>query len=110
MAMDPFSARINVDSGWLLLYAHRYAETIEQNRKTLQLDSGLREVHACLERAYLFQGNYAAASVEMLSMITAPELKAELQKLEPEPAIRRLYRSRLEKSGPAGNAYTRATL
>jgi tetratricopeptide (TPR) repeat protein len=56
IAIDPFSPRVNVDAGWLLLQAHRFDEAIAQARRALALEPQLREAEACIARAEFYRG------------------------------------------------------
>jgi TolB-like protein/DNA-binding winged helix-turn-helix (wHTH) protein len=55
IALDPLSARVNIDAGWLLLQAHRFDDAIRQARRALDLEPGLVEARACIERSMLYQ-------------------------------------------------------
>jgi TolB-like protein/DNA-binding winged helix-turn-helix (wHTH) protein len=55
LALDPLSARITIDSGWLLLQAHHYEEAIQSARRALELEPGLAEANACIQRAEFYQ-------------------------------------------------------
>lgn len=57
IALDPLSVRVNIDAGWLLLQAHHFDEAIEQARRALQLEPGLREAESCMARARALQGS-----------------------------------------------------
>jgi DNA-binding winged helix-turn-helix (wHTH) protein/TolB-like protein len=56
IALDPFSARINVDAGWVLLQAHHFEEAIERARRALELQPGMKEAEACIARAEAYRG------------------------------------------------------
>jgi len=83
IAADPLSTRVNIDAGWLLLQAHRFDEAIRQARRAQELEPGLAEANACIQRGLFYQKKYP----------------------ESEETVRRLYR---EKSGQ-GDPFTRAT-
>jgi TolB-like protein len=55
IALDPLSARVNIDAGWLLLQAHRFDDAIRQARRALELEPGLAEANACIRRSMLYQ-------------------------------------------------------
>jgi tetratricopeptide (TPR) repeat protein len=59
--LDPFSVRIHMDAGWLLLGAH-FEESIREAKRALDLSPGLEEAHLCIERAQLFLGRNAPAA------------------------------------------------
>jgi tetratricopeptide (TPR) repeat protein len=59
IALDPQSPRINVDAGWLLQYAHRYEEAINQAKRARDLDPALEEARFCIERAEFYLGRGA---------------------------------------------------
>src|ERR1700722_4906501 len=56
VALDPLSARINVDAGWVLLQAHHFEEAIERAKRALQLEPGMKEAKACIARAEAYRG------------------------------------------------------
>jgi DNA-binding winged helix-turn-helix (wHTH) protein/TolB-like protein len=56
IALDPLSARINVDAGWVLLQAHHFEEAIERARRALELQPGMKEAEACIARAEAYRG------------------------------------------------------
>lgn len=88
LALDPLSYRINIDAGWLLLQAHKFAEAGEQARHALELEPGLGEAKACIARSLLFQKDYRGA-LEHLSEIN-PQLR-DASPTEAETAIRRIF-------------------
>jgi tetratricopeptide (TPR) repeat protein len=55
ITLDPLSARVNIDAGWLLLQAHRFDDAIRQARRALELEPGLEEAKACIQRSMLYQ-------------------------------------------------------
>jgi tetratricopeptide (TPR) repeat protein len=93
IALDPLSARVNIDAGWLLLQAHRFDDAIRQARRALELEPGLAEANACIQRSLLYQKKYR-------------ELLADIQKSGPNPeqTLKRLYREKLQKDGTSGKA------
>ncbi len=109
IALDPLSARVNIDAGWMLLQAHRFEEAARQARRTLELEPGLPEAHACLSRSFLFRKDYRAA-IEHLTR-AMPQLKSELAGPDPEAALKRFYRSRLQEAEKtiSTDPYTMAT-
>jgi tetratricopeptide (TPR) repeat protein len=56
IALDPLSARVNVDAGWVLLQAHHFAEALAQAKRALELEPGLKEAEACIARARFYSG------------------------------------------------------
>ena len=95
IALDPLSARINIDSGWLLLQAHRFEEAIRQARRALDLEPGLAEAQACIKRAQLAQKN-ALGNADKSKMLDELERAFEshslmLPLLETEPAYTSLH-------------------
>lgn len=59
IALDPLSPRINIDAGWLLQYAHRYEEAVNQAKRARDLDPALEEARFCIERAEFYLGRGA---------------------------------------------------
>jgi TolB-like protein/DNA-binding winged helix-turn-helix (wHTH) protein/Tfp pilus assembly protein PilF len=59
IALDPLSARVNIDAGWLLLQAHRFDDAIRQARRALELEPGLAEAKACIRRSMMYQRKFA---------------------------------------------------
>ena len=55
ITLDPLSARVNIDAGWLLLQAHRFDDAIRQARRALELKPGLEEAKACIQRSMRYQ-------------------------------------------------------
>ena len=55
ITLDPLSARVNIDAGWLLLQAHRFDDAIRQARRALELEPGLEEAKACIQRSMRYQ-------------------------------------------------------
>ena len=56
ITLDPLSAHVNIDAGWVLLQAHHYEEAIRRSRRALELEPGMREAEACIARALVLQG------------------------------------------------------
>jgi len=52
--LGPYSVRINMDAGWLMLEAHRFNDAVKQALRALELPPGLKEAQACIERAQLY--------------------------------------------------------
>lgn len=99
IVLDPLSARINIDAGWLYLQAHHFDEAIRQARRAQELEPGLAEANACILRSLLYQRKFA----EIAAMLHLPAG-------DPEAALKSLYRQKLaedEKSG-AGDLFQRA--
>jgi TolB-like protein/DNA-binding winged helix-turn-helix (wHTH) protein len=59
ITLDPLSARVNIDAGWLLLQAHRFDDAIRQARRALELEPGLAEAKACIRRSMMYQRKFA---------------------------------------------------
>ena len=59
IALDPLSARVNIDAGWLFLQAHHFDDAIRQARRAQELEPGLAEANACILRGLLYQKNTA---------------------------------------------------
>jgi TolB-like protein/DNA-binding winged helix-turn-helix (wHTH) protein len=93
IAMDPLSTRVNIDAGWLLLQAHRYDEAIAQARRAQELEPGLAEAQACILRSLFYQKKYK----DVVNTVHASGP-------DPEEALKRLYRERLQKREETGPA------
>jgi TolB-like protein len=63
--LDPLSLPINSVLGRVYRDARRYQESIDQCRKTLDLDPDFALAHWCLGVSYLAEKHYAAATAEM---------------------------------------------
>jgi serine/threonine protein kinase/Tfp pilus assembly protein PilF len=61
--IDPLSLLINYMKAYVFFYAHQYESSIEQCRKTLELDPNFRMPYVGLGRAYLAKGMYEEAIV-----------------------------------------------
>ena len=59
ITLDPLSARVNIDAGWLLLQAHHFDDAIRQARRALELEPGLAEAKACIRRSMMYQRKFA---------------------------------------------------
>ncbi len=96
IAMDPLSTRVNIDAGWLLLQAHRFDEAISQARRAQELEPGLAEAQACIQRSLFFQKKYR----DVVNAVHASDP-------DPEETLKRLYREKLKKGG--GDHFNLAT-
>ena len=63
--LDPLSLIINADLAELLLIAHRSDESVQQSRKTIEMDSTFALAHNQLGQAYLQQGKRDEAIAEL---------------------------------------------
>jgi tetratricopeptide (TPR) repeat protein len=63
IALDPLSAHVNIDAGWVLLQAHHFDEAIRAARRALELEPNLAEANACIARALVLQGKAPPPSV-----------------------------------------------
>jgi DNA-binding winged helix-turn-helix (wHTH) protein/TolB-like protein len=113
-ALDPLSPRVNIDAGWLLLQAHKFAEAAAQARHALELEPELGpEARACEARARMFaegkaaepvafprgpyyqaliaaqNGNRGAALDALEAVVAAHDMSAVM--LNSEPAFERLH-------------------
>ena len=68
-SIDPLSLIINADLAELQLIAHRPDDSIEQSRKTIQMDTNFGLAHNQLGQAYLQKGMYEDAIVELRKAI-----------------------------------------
>ena len=103
IALDPLSARINMDAGWLLLQASRFREAAVQARRALELDPELKEAWGCLARALMYMGDDRSAMEAIRSTVPEEELQA-VGSLAPREAIRALFR-RFTVSDPYQRAW-----
>lgn len=100
IALDPLSARVNIDAGWLLLQAHHFEDAVRQARRARELEPGLAEANACILRSLLYQKKFR----EIAEMLRLPAG-------DPEEALKRMYRQKLQEDGKsgAGDLFTTAT-
>jgi len=63
--LDPLSLIINADLAELLLIAHFPAESVQQSRKTIEMESSFALAHNQLGQAYLQQGQLDQAITEL---------------------------------------------
>jgi TolB-like protein/DNA-binding winged helix-turn-helix (wHTH) protein len=100
IALDPLSARVNIDAGWLFLQAHRFDDAIQQARRAHQLEPGLAEANACILRSLFYQKKYREIA-ETLHL--APG--------NPEEELKRMYEQKLQKEEQSGSSdsFTMAT-
>src|SRR4029450_5230685 len=59
--LDPLSLIINTEVGTTYLYARQYDRSIDQLRKTLQMDQSFYYAHYSLGMAYVMKGSVAEA-------------------------------------------------
>jgi serine/threonine-protein kinase len=64
-SLDPLSLIINADLAELLLLVHSYDKSIEQSRKTLDMDANFALAHNQLGQAYLQKRMYEPAIAEL---------------------------------------------
>src|SRR5262245_7545210 len=62
--LDPLSPNLGDDLGWAYYYLHRPADTISQQRKTLEIDPNFPLAHISLGLAYEQDGDLDAAAAE----------------------------------------------
>ncbi len=75
--LDPLSLIINTHAGWVLYFARRYDQAIEQCKKALELDPGFATGQFFLGQAYEQKGMYAeAATVFQRFPRTGPQMSA----------------------------------
>jgi TolB-like protein/DNA-binding winged helix-turn-helix (wHTH) protein len=100
IALDPLSARVNVDAGWLFLQAHRFDDAIQQARRARELEPGLAEANACILRSLFYQKKYREIA-ETLHLAAG----------NPEEALKRIYEQKLqeEERDGSGDLFTMAT-
>jgi len=100
IALDPLSARVNIDAGWLYLQAHHFDDAIQQARRARELEPGLAEANACILRSLFYQKKYREIA-ETLHL--APG--------NPEGELKRMYEQRVREEERAGSSdfFTMAT-
>jgi TolB-like protein/DNA-binding winged helix-turn-helix (wHTH) protein/Flp pilus assembly protein TadD len=76
IAIDPLSPRVNVDAGWVLLQAHHFEEAVRQARRALELQPGLQEATACIERAQRYRGKRSADTLAPAPQAANPYQRA----------------------------------
>jgi tetratricopeptide (TPR) repeat protein len=62
--LDPFSVTINEGSAWLFYLARRYDESIEQGRRTIELDPTFSSAYETVAMAYEAKGSADMAFAE----------------------------------------------
>ena len=67
--LDPLSLIINANVGWCLYLARQYDRTIEQSRKTLELDANFAVARGYLAQAYVEKGMLAEGIAEFQKAI-----------------------------------------
>ena len=92
IALDPLSARVNIDAGWLYLQAHRFDDAIRQARRARELEPNLAEANACILRALFYQKKYREIADTL-----------HLAAGDPEEALKRRYGQRLLEEEKAGS-------
>ena len=92
VALDPLSARINIDAGWLYLQAHRFDDAIREARRARELEPNLAEANACILRSLFYQRKYR-------EIADALHLPAG----DPEESLKRLYSRKLQEDEKAGS-------
>jgi len=98
MALDPLSARIQMDSGWLFLQGGRYGEAAEHARRALELEPEMTEARGCVYRALLYAGDDRGAIEAIRGSISADEMKAVVG-LPPPEAVRILFKRSIRAKG-----------
>jgi tetratricopeptide (TPR) repeat protein len=100
IALDPLSARVDIDAGWLYLQAHRLDDAIQQARRARELEPGLAEANACILRSLCYQRKYREIS-ETLHL--APG--------NPQEELKRMYVQKIREAEQSGSSdsFTMAT-
>jgi TolB-like protein/Tfp pilus assembly protein PilF len=75
-ALEPLSLIINTNLGWMLYFARRYDQAIEQYQKTLEMDKNFYPARFRLGQAYLQTGSIEEAVKEFEQAVTLSERKA----------------------------------
>lgn len=92
IALDPLSPRINIDSGWLYLQAHRFEDAIRQAKRAQELEPSLAEARACILKALFYQKKYK----EIADALHLPAGDAEQN-------LKRVYIQKLQEEEKAGS-------
>jgi len=93
IALDPLSARVNIDAGWLYLQAHHFDDAIRQARRARELEPTLAEADACILRGLFYQKKYREIADTL-----------HLAAGDPEEALKRLYEQKLRDEEKAGSS------
>ena len=92
IALDPLSARVNIDAGWLYLQAHHFDDAIRQARRARELEPNLAEADACILRSLFYQKKYREIA-DTLHVAAG----------DPEETLKRMYEQRLQEEEKAGS-------
>lgn len=99
--IDPLSPVINAGEVWILYYARRYDEAIEQGTKLREMVPAFAEVHEYLKRCYDQKGMYreAIASRQVRRKLAGldPTETAALKRASAAQSSESYWRSRLEQ-------------
>jgi tetratricopeptide (TPR) repeat protein len=87
IALDPLSARVNIDAGWLYLQAHHFDDAVRQAHRAQELEPGLAEANSCILRSLLYQRKYAQVAENL-----------HLPAGDPEQALKTAYRTRIQEN------------
>jgi tetratricopeptide (TPR) repeat protein len=98
IALDPLSARVNIDAGWLFLQAHHFDDAIRQAKRAQELEPGLAEASACILRSLFYQKKYREAA----DMLHLPPGDAEAE-------LKQLYREKIQEQPGSMDWFTLAT-
>jgi TolB-like protein/DNA-binding winged helix-turn-helix (wHTH) protein/Tfp pilus assembly protein PilF len=93
IALDPLSARVNIDAGWLYLQAHHFDDAIRQARRARELEPTLAEANACILRALFYQKKYREIADTL-----------HLAAGNPEETLKRMYGQRLQDEEKSGSS------
>ena len=92
IALDPLSARINIDAGWLYLQAHRFDDAVRQARRAQELEPTLAEANSCILRSLFYQKKYR----EIADALHLPPG-------DPEESLKRMYILKLQEEEKTGS-------
>jgi TolB-like protein/DNA-binding winged helix-turn-helix (wHTH) protein len=93
IALDPLSARVNIDAGWLYLQAHHFDDAIRQARRAHELEPTLAEANACILRSLFYQKKYREIADTL-----------HLAAGNPEETLKRMYGQRLQDEEKSGSS------
>jgi hypothetical protein len=92
--LDPLSLIINADLAELLLIAHHPDESIEQSRKTIEMDPHFALAHNQLAQAFLEKHMFNDASQNCNRQSNSPEVVLCASQIWLEPTLDRTERQK----------------
>lgn len=98
--LEPLSVEIHADAAWFLYRARRDDEALEESRRALALEPGFGSALYCVVSILARRGAYAEAVGELrraAQLERLPDLEERLEGPDPEAAVERFHRWRLER-------------